>query len=353
MKKDISMDKPYIILTGGLKNVGDFLIAYRARKLIEKYVSKNLIEYNRWENLNEYLDVINASKGIIICGGPGFTENMYPNTYPLVKNLDDIKVPITTLGVGWSGFPIDSPKEFHFNKEAHELMKKIHNDSKLYGCRDTITESIIQNEGYENIIMTGCPVWYDIESLGKKFQEKKEIKKIVFTTPADHKLIFQVIKLIDMLRKKFPDAEIYNSFHRGISADQYTSWKGALIYKMMAKYGEFKGLKTIDTAYDLSKIDFYQDCDLHIGYRVHAHLYFLSKRLPSILLCEDGRGVGMAEALDTEVFQVEDKNLLPRLSKYLDKCIENNFMNISNTTEIIDGTFPKMKLFLESIKNWC
>ena len=94
------IDKPYVILTGGLKNVGDYLIAYRARRLIEKYVSNNLIEYKRSEPLDEYIDVINDSKGIIICGGPGFTENMYPGTYPLVKNLDDIKVPITTLGVG-------------------------------------------------------------------------------------------------------------------------------------------------------------------------------------------------------------------------------------------------------------
>ncbi|HIP33308.1 MAG TPA: polysaccharide pyruvyl transferase family protein [Bacteroidia bacterium] len=346
------MNKPYIILTGGLKNVGDYLIAYRAKKLIEEYVTTDIIEYNRWEKLDDYLEIINSSKGIIICGGPGFSENMYPNTYPLVENLEDIKVPITTLGVGWSGFPINRPEEFKFTKDAHKLMQKIHNSSAFYACRDEISELILKKEGYSNTLMTGCPVWYDLDNLNKELKEKKEIKKIVFTTPADQKLIFQVIKLINMLKKKFPNAIIYNSFHRGIEADKYTSWKGSLVYKLMAKYGELRGLKTVDTSYDLSKIDFYEDCDLHIGYRVHAHLYFLSKRLPSILLSEDGRGVGMSEALNTEIFKVQDKNIINKVSNYLDTCIKNNYSSLQETSSLIDNNFTVMEKFLKSLKSW-
>ena len=46
--------------------------------------------------------------------------------------------------------------------------------------------------------------------------------------------------------------------------------------------------EVIDVSYDEKKIDMYLDFDLHIGYRVHAHIYFLSKSKPSILLHEDG-----------------------------------------------------------------
>lgn len=34
----------------------------------------------------------------------------------------------------------------------------------------------------------------------------------------------------------------------------------------------------------------YKDCDLHVGYRVHAHIFMSSISKPSILLAEDGRG---------------------------------------------------------------
>ena len=36
---------------------------------------------------------------------------------------------------------------------------------------------------------------------------------------------------------------------------------------------------------------------MHVGYRVHAHLYCLSHSTPSYLIAEDSRGLGMLEAL--------------------------------------------------------
>ena len=41
----------------------------------------------------------------------------------------------------------------------------------------------------------------------------------------------------------------------------------------------------------------YDEAEIHVGYRLHAHLYFLSHRKPSFLLEEDGRGRGASEAL--------------------------------------------------------
>jgi ketol-acid reductoisomerase len=41
--------------------------------------------------------------------------------------------------------------------------------------------------------------------------------------------------------------------------------------------------------------------DFHLGYRVHSHIFSLSQRIPSILIAEDSRGVGQAEAMGTPV----------------------------------------------------
>src|SRR5690606_20861038 len=43
---------------------------------------------------------------------------------------------------------------------------------------------------------------------------------------------------------------------------------------------------------NLENLEYYQTCDLHVGYECHAHLNFFSRRIPSVLIAEDARGVG-------------------------------------------------------------
>ncbi len=345
------MNKSYIILSGAIKNVGDFLIFDRSKKLLKKFVSENLIEYNRQKPLDDILDVVNSSRGIIICGGPGFGENAYPIIYPLVRNLKDLRVPITTLGVGWSGKHVNEISKFKFTEKTKEFLNYVEQSSNYFSCRDIATERILKTSGYNKVLMTGCPVWYDIEKLNCNFETKEETKKIVFTTPADIRLIGQVIRVINLLKEKFPDSEIVASYHRGINKDKYTSHSAALSYNLSAKYAKLKGLKVIDVSYNLDKIDFYKDCDLHIGYRVHAHLYFLSKRLPSILISEDGRGVGMSETFSLPVINISDKNMIKNLSKYIDISKGCDFENMSHSAKYIDDKFTIMSNFLNYLKD--
>ena len=44
-------------------------------------------------------------------------------------------------------------------------------------------------------------------------------------------------------------------------------------------------------------MELYRDCDLHVGFRVHAHIFFLSIRKPTFLLQVDGRGRALSETL--------------------------------------------------------
>ena len=52
-----------------------------------------------------------------------------------------------------------------------------------------------------------------------------------------------------------------------------------------------------DVGGDLSGIIKYKSIDLHVGYRVHAHIDCLSRRRTSFLIHEDGRGAGVDDAL--------------------------------------------------------
>ena len=344
------MNKPYILLSGAIKNIGDFLIFYRAKRLIETYVTDNIIEINRWESLQEKLELVNNSRGIIICGGPGFGKNMYPGTYKLVEDLNQITVPIHTIGVGWSGSPEHNPLDFDFSTKSYELMNKIHQNSEYYSCRDQITFDILNHLKFDKALMTGCPVWYDIESLNKPLQVKKEYKKIVFTTPANVFLTGQVIKFISLLKTKFPNSEVTVAFHRGINYDKYTSPRQVVAYNIIAAFAKLKGFKVKDVSYDLKKIDFYADCDLHIGYRVHAHLFFLSKRLPSYLISEDGRGIGMNKTLNLPNIVSWDKNMLSQCEDTIDNLLAGETKELEESIKDIDQNFAVMQKFLNYLK---
>jgi len=339
-----------VLLSGEKKNIGDFLITERARKLFAHLLDDEIIILDRFKNLESDIDLINSARFIVLCGGPAYASNIYKGIYPLVKDLRKIKVPIIPFGLGWCGRP-SNPNEFRFNADSKMLLDNIHSTIENSSCRDDITASVLKNCGYNNVTMTGCPVWYDVESIGKEFDIKNSIKKIVFTTAADPKLIKQTYLLIKSVNKYFPDAEITMSYHRGIFPDKHTTYRATIGYLLM--YGVAKlvnrRIKIKDVAYKLEKLDFYDDCDFHIGYRVHAHLYFLSKRLPSMLINEDGRGKGMVQTMGLPIFNIEDKDVVAKVDRKLREYKENNFNSFIEIGKYIDKQYNVMKGFIKHL----
>lgn len=372
----------YVTLTGAKKNIGDFLITYRCERLLNEIrPDRELIKIPNWEPLDKHLDLINNSKGIIIFGGPGYQMNMYPGVYKLVSNLDEIKVPIIPMGLGWKGVPGDNLtlKKYKFNQSSLRLLKKMEENTAL-SCRDYYTQKALRNNGIKNVKMTGCPVWYDIDSIGKEMTLPKEVNKVVYT-PAQSKIFKnQSVEIMKVLKSKFPNAQIYCSFHRGIDKkDEFThDWEIENTTYLANKAKEI-GLIPVDTSFNLDKISFYDECDLHVGYRVHGHIYFLSKRKPSILLHEDGRGRGVSESLNvlgvdgftrTNIGVIgekinnkfinkvlnklgynikENKEAVNILSRYIDEEVENNFIRFAGVGSIIDKNFQVMKEFLKEL----
>ncbi len=343
-----------VLLSGQIKNIGDFLITDRARKLFEEFVDKEIVILDRTKKLDEHLDTINKSRFIVLCGGPAYTSDIYKGIYPLVDDLSKIKVPIIPFGLGWCGRPSGNPEAFKFNVESRKFLEDVHKTIEYSSCRCLITEGVLNNNGLNNVTMTGCPVWYDLPSIGKDFKEKRDIKHIVFTTAADPKLIRQTIKLIKTITRQFPAAKITMTYHRGILPDKHTTIRATIGYLAMYLGSKLTNSKVAikDVSYDLKKLDFYDDCDFHIGYRVHAHLYFLSKRLPSILINEDGRGKGMVETMNLPIFNIEDDNLISKIDQELTHYKKTNFSSFKSVGAYIDTQFNVMKTFLEGVKKY-
>ena len=293
----------YTLLYGAVKNMGDFLIYERAKALLRhhKEPTVDFLElHSIREPLDPHLDRVNATRAVIICGGPGIQRNAYPGRYPLVTNLDDIKVPIIILGGGWSGVPGDDAtlSQYGFTRTTMGLFERIKRQGHSIGVRDHLTEKALRNNGITNVTMIGCPAWYDLECLERDFHAPSTINTIAFTPPARSLFHSQAVDIMRMLRRRFPDARLICSFHRGITADAETPTEDARWLGALAQTAEELGFDIVDTSYGIEKATtLYADCDLHVGYRVHGHLLFLSRRKPSFLVHEDGRGRGASEAL--------------------------------------------------------
>jgi len=373
----------YIILTGALKNVGDFLIADRAKKLIEYHKpNAELIEISRYDKLDDKIDVINSANAVILAGGPGYSYNMYPNIFNLTEDLSKIKVPIICMGMGWYGAPGDdaSVYNYKYSNKSMELLKRSSNDYYL-GCRDYFTERTLQNRELHNTLMTGCVAWYDMNYINKDYKIDTNVKSVVFSNPASPQNINQSVEILKLIKSKYNDCKLYCAFHRGIDIDKFTSKNEANAMITLKSNAENLGFEILDLSYDLDKMSIYDECDLHIGYRVHAHIYCMSHFRKSILIEEDGRGRGanngmglygisarlrtnlFSDALDNMIQNTllakvvnklgittkNNKYAIKNLSNYIDELKKNNYLNMENAFIGIKNTYKNMERFLREM----
>lgn len=291
----------YVLLTGAKANVGDHLIVERAKQLLKKHISNiRLIELHRWEPLDQHLNEVNDSQGLILCGGPAYQQSFYPDIYPLVSDLEKIKVPIIPFGLGWKGIPGDGQtiREYKFTASSIQLLKRVHRDCQFTSCRDHLTKRVLERYGFTNVIMTGDPAWYDLSYLENAFISPSEINTIALSAPAGTIFYNQYLDLAEQLRNKFPKARIICTFHHGWEASEYVSTHFAQNANSLKENCLHNGFEVISLAKDIQLMKrIYDGADIHVGYRLHAHLYSLSHRKPSFLMEEDGRGHGASESL--------------------------------------------------------
>lgn len=370
----------YICLTGAKKNIGDYLISNRAMQLLEKFGPQHQYNvYQSWMELKD-LNFINSSAGIIILGGPGIRENTYPNIYPLTSNLELIKVPIYLLGSGlkMEYYSKEFFLNFNFSNPSKLFFEKLINQKKFsIGIRDIYTKELLDLKGYTKNSIIGCPAWYDLAYLNKRFGEGFNHNSIVFTPAQNPKFKNLVLNTLLFLKKRFKSAKIVVSFHRGIDKkDEFSSQKEIDNNLEIAEFSKRIGFDVVDTSYDLNKIEFYKDFDLHIGFRVHAHINFISMKKKSILINEDIRGQGANLTLKTvgiDAFLVKSKlnlirnhnnKLFSKIYKLLNYKVKkdidielnniiekmaNNDLNFDETDAVLKSSFNNMQGFLQGI----
>lgn len=334
-----------VTLTGAYRNAGDHLIGHRARALLRKHVDQEIVNIDRRAINEDSYEIFNKAKAVILCGGPAYQAGIYPKVFPI--SLERITSKVVPMGLGWKGNLSQTPKDFKFPEVAEKFIREVHSKIEVSSVRDALTLEVIQGMGINNVSMTGCPAWYDLDNLENEYVFKPTATKIAFSLPA--KPQEDTFGIIAGLSKEFPKAEKVLAMHHGWRPSK--SVKGNEMFKWHLKVMAFavaRGWKIMSIADGLDKFrELYDSADLHLGYRVHSHIYSLSHQSASLLINEDSRGVGQTTSLGGEMLMAGTgaQVVLDAVRKHFD----TKGAAVLESTNRIKATYPVMVKFLETL----
>ena len=345
-------------MSGAVINAGDFLIEKRAIQLLKHFIPEAQISIlNRVKiDYSDKIDYLNSFDGIVFAGGPIYSPDIYPKSIPFVNDLTKISPPVIFMGGGcWSNI-----YNSHLTTDSKSFFLLGCKHKIPLGCRDWYTYRFLKNQGFSDIIMTGCPAWYDLDNINKlQIKKAGTIKKICISEPANNYNIGLLNQLVYWLRSNFKDASLNLVIHR----EEKTQ-----IESLKEKWKDEIDLNTIFIPGSSDGFNIYNDADLHIGFRVHAHIYNLSRRNFSILINEDIRGKGVNHALGLESIDVNyDYNIIRKkriikdyyLCQLSQKRIDNKIKQINDVIDFhiktnfknYEEAFAKMKYYYKYMEN--
>lgn len=311
--------KKILYMSGAVVNAGDFLIEKRAKALLNKFIPNIELttEIRVKKDYSDRIDYLNSFDAIIFPGGPLYQLGIYPNAIPFVHDLSSIKKPVFFIGGGLKS-NIYGPIMSEQTRDFFSLGTK---SGVPLGCRDILTYRFLKQQGFRDVLMTGCPAWYSLDHVEKTDVnvQTKGKRKICVSEPAKTSNISLLVKLLYALRNKYKNDEILLVIHR--------ENKKALEV-LLPQLKKELGISIVYISGSDKGFKIYDDCDIHIGFRVHAHIYNLSIRNISFLINEDIRGRGVNLTLGLENIEIE-KPIIRELSYFSDRLKISRCINES------------------------
>lgn len=283
---------------------------------------------------------------------PGFSisSNTYPRLYALRSHIDEIPRGLIPFGCTWQhplGYP-ENAEVTSYTPQTLNLLKTIADRTGGIAVRDHMAQGILFRHGIPSITVGDC-AWYHLPSKDKPMRRPEHIKNIAVTTPHSENLEQQAIDLIDMLCKQFRNADISLCLHSNPT----------LSTKRIIKHANQRELRIIHAAGDPTIFDRYSEFDLHVGYRLHGHIGFIRRRIPSVLLVEDARSRGFTHSIPTGCFSATkcsigpdilsrlplalarqhvapDPYTVPRVHEFLTQEIETGFLRYCGIAPYLD-----------------
>jgi len=351
------------VVNFSISNGGDFLIERRMNSLIKKTWPDAEITYIN--GVNSKFDRTKRYDAVIGGGGPYYDDRIIEHLFiPFFgEEIKDIKFHLIGSGVYGEDFLDSAVYNKTFSNKTLRFFRSIEENGGTLSCRDVLSWQILRNNGIKKLYMTGCPAWYDFDFIDGIEPKVKNgcIRKIVISDPgvtknADEQIIRadQAKKVIKSIADAFPNAELVFTFNNGINT------KYSFICNNSIKdYLDKIGIEYVDMSGSEEKFSVYNDADMHIGFRVHSHIYSLSRRIPSILIEEDLRGWGMNETFGLphlpsyDISERHNRNVYTPNESLITHLNDVISYNMITDFAAYKGTFLRMKdMYYKCFLKW-
>ncbi len=274
----------------GSKNIGDALITNSLKQAISDLLGPHLTFNTIWRaaQWNKVKETIIKSD-FIIFACLAIRENMGTNEYPFINEILNSSIPFGIMSSGTALNPYDTDILNTFPESTTHLLEKLNKKAVFFNTRGVLTQSFCENLNLNNVSFAGDIAFYDTRFDHREFQSLDSIKSIVISDP-HYPSIFKnsYIRLIKTIRKEYPNASITTLFH-GINP----------IIEQICKEERIPFIKIYEDI--VNGLDKYDDYDMHIGFRVHAHVSMLKRRKPSYLIEQDGRGIDYGLTINNNI----------------------------------------------------
>lgn len=257
---------------GSIINAGDFLIQESAKLFLENLFSLGTVrELNRHSVANDA-----AARLALYFGGPFISRSLFDGTIPMQEHK------VVPVGVGVFD------KAANWGEQTKKYFSRI---SELFPTgRDHQAAEMLKECGCRNAVLGGCPAFIVGDLRG--IPSFRKFDRIVVSDPSWGVNYGHAYSLVKTIQQLFPSTPITFCFHRGIFDLKHKSFKASLAAKLLDSLLKMKGVEVINIAGGTTGFKVYDNA-LHIGFRVHAHVYARSIDRPSVLFTEDVRSIGM------------------------------------------------------------
>ncbi|MCP3028414.1 polysaccharide pyruvyl transferase family protein [Halobacillus sp. A5] len=283
---------PYLILSTfgytGSRNSGDDLISKSLIRLLTRVKGKqagfdvfSLVDHSIKDirDIEKYHAVIAPAMRPTVQG----SRTLPPARAMILEMAIKHNIPFYAVGSGWGTYPgsLKQAKNQRLTKEEKAQLTAITGDNGSVSCRDFMTEVLLKNNGIPCYGTTGDCALFDTKSIGRPLNIPKKIQSIAVSLPHNQHHWPACYQLALQLKREFA-CTVYLTFH---------GYYGKLSSLIDPEW-DTNEVQIKDLSGGAEKLSFYQKVDVHIGFRLHGHIWFLRKRKPSLLIAEDGRGMG-------------------------------------------------------------
>lgn len=349
-----------LVVTRPVDNAGDWLITERlvelTRQVVEGAFGEADVEFCP-ATREMPVGLYNSFDAVVAGGGPIADDRLLsPSAFHLMSVLEDVEVPVSLIGIGWYGRTPKAADVYGAPLFSGKVRSKLSQIARGGGDHQQGVRHAGGHEaqrrrlGHDRLprvvrgrLRAGAPqeagLWRAAPHSG--------LERGITKDPELHGPVAeQTIALLELLGSRFPRSELLFTFNGGID----TRYSGPC-NREIARWLDDHGVEYEDISGDAGSFALYEGCDMHVGYRLHTHLYCVSRGIPSILIEEDARGADANLTLGTPGPRAYDQDdpssrnpwLVEEVGSALDWYLESGFAPMEAALHAVSLYAPAMR----------